>query len=129
MLDKKSKIWYNFIVKKGGCMMVIKITSKSIKLGQFLKFSGVVLSGGEVKEFLLKNDVFVNGKLEKQRGKQLFIDLLRYIPPHIRQMQELSSSIVRKPPSRGATAAWHTPDLDTFRSQAASMECAIPFRV
>ncbi len=72
MLDKKSKIWYNFIVKKGGCMMVVKITSKSIKLGQFLKFSGVVLSGGEVKEFLQKNDVFVNGKLEKQRGKQLF---------------------------------------------------------
>lgn len=53
-------------------MKVVKIVSNSIKLGQFLKFSGVVLSGGMVKEFLEENDVFVNGITEKSRGKQLF---------------------------------------------------------
>lgn len=53
-------------------MKVVKIVSNSIKLGQFLKFSGVVLSGGMVKEFLQENNVFVNGFIEKSRGKQLF---------------------------------------------------------
>lgn len=53
-------------------MKIVKIVSNSIKLGQFLKFSGVVLSGGMVKEFLEENDVFVNGIIEKSRGKQLF---------------------------------------------------------
>lgn len=53
-------------------MKVIKIVSNSIKLGQFLKFSGVVLSGGMVKNFLEKNTVFVNDYPTKSRGKQLF---------------------------------------------------------
>lgn len=53
-------------------MKVIKIQTNSIKLGQFLKLSGIVFSGGETKKFILENDVFVNGKLEKSRGKQLF---------------------------------------------------------
>lgn len=53
-------------------MKVIKILTNSIKLGQFLKFSGVVLSGGMVKEFLEENDVFVNNLPVKNRGKQLF---------------------------------------------------------
>lgn len=53
-------------------MKVVKIVSNSIKLGQFLKFSGVVLSGGMVKEFLEGNNVLVNGFIEKSRGKQLF---------------------------------------------------------
>lgn len=53
-------------------MKVIKIQTNSIKLGQFLKLSGVVFSGGETKKFILENDVFVNEKIEKSRGKQLF---------------------------------------------------------
>lgn len=53
-------------------MKVIKIQTNSIKLGQFLKLSGIVFSGGETKKFILENDVFVNEKIEKSRGKQLF---------------------------------------------------------
>ncbi len=55
-------------------MKVDEITIKSefIKLGQFLKFTGIISSGYEAKTFLLDNDVFVNEKLERRRGKKLF---------------------------------------------------------
>lgn len=53
-------------------MKVIKIQTNSIKLGQFLKLSSIVFSGGETKKFILENGVFVNEKIEKSRGKQLF---------------------------------------------------------
>lgn len=53
-------------------MKIIKIQTNSIKLGQFLKLSGIVFSGGEAKKIILENDVFVNEKIEKSRGKQLF---------------------------------------------------------
>lgn len=59
-------------MKKGEIMKEIKINTKSIKLGQFLKFSGVISTGGEVKYFLENNDVFVNKKPVNSRGKQLF---------------------------------------------------------
>ena len=52
--------------------MVIKISTEYIKLGQFLKFSGLIYSGGEVKIYLEENDVFVNEIPEKRRGKKLF---------------------------------------------------------
>ena len=52
--------------------MVIKISTEYIKLGQFLKFSGLIYSGGEVKIYLEENDVFVNEISEKRRGKKLF---------------------------------------------------------
>lgn len=53
-------------------MVEIKIHSEPITLGQFLKFSGLIYSGGEVKIYLEENDVFVNGISEKRRGKKLF---------------------------------------------------------
>lgn len=53
-------------------MKVVKIKTESIKLGQFLKVIGVVMTGGEVKFFLLKNDVKVNKNDSKSRGKCLF---------------------------------------------------------
>ncbi len=53
-------------------MREIKIQTESIKLGQFLKFIGVVSMGAEVKDFLEKNAVKVNLEPEKQRGKKLF---------------------------------------------------------
>ena len=43
-----------------------------ITLGQFLKFSGLIYSGGEVKIYLEENTVFVNEIEEKRRGKKLF---------------------------------------------------------
>ncbi len=53
-------------------MVEIKIHSEPITLGQFLKFCGLIYSGGEVKMYLEENDIFVNEILEKRRGKKLF---------------------------------------------------------
>ena len=53
-------------------MVEIKIHSEPITLGQFLKFSGLIYSGGKVKIYLEENDVFVNEISEKRRGKKLF---------------------------------------------------------
>ena len=53
-------------------MTVVKITTNSIKLGQFLKFIGEVSMGGEVKDFIENSSIKVNQNEEKQRGKRLF---------------------------------------------------------
>ena len=53
-------------------MKTIFIKEKSILLGQFLKFSGIIGNGGEAKFFLAENEVFLNGELENRRGKKLF---------------------------------------------------------
>ena len=53
-------------------MVEIKIYSEPITLGQFVKFLGLIYSGGEVKIILEENDVFVNNVPEKRRGKKLF---------------------------------------------------------
>lgn len=53
-------------------MVEIKIYSEPITLGQFVKFLGLIYSGGGVKIFLEENDIFVNDVPEKRRGKKLF---------------------------------------------------------
>lgn len=53
-------------------MKEIKIHTDYITLGQFLKFIGVVSTGGEIKAFLVENVVFVNENMENRRGKKLF---------------------------------------------------------
>ena len=52
--------------------MVIKIQTKYIKLGQFLKFSGIITNGGEAKNLLEEGLILVNNKVELARGKKLF---------------------------------------------------------
>lgn len=49
----------------------IQIHSEYITLQQFLKFTGIISNGGEVKFFLQENEVAVNGEIEKRRGKKL----------------------------------------------------------
>ena len=46
-------------------MVEIKIYAEPLTLGQFLKFVGIIYSGGEVKNFLETNSVFVN-KMKEQ---------------------------------------------------------------
>ncbi len=53
-------------------MIDVKIQTEYITLGQFLKFSNIVGSGGEVKFFLQENDIFLNGEKENRRGKKLY---------------------------------------------------------
>ena len=42
-----------------------------ITLGQALKFFDIIQTGGEEKTFLSDNDVYVNGEIEKRRGRKL----------------------------------------------------------
>lgn len=53
-------------------MKNIEIKDEYITLGQFLKIADLVSTGGEVKEFLLKNEVFVNDLKENRRGRKLY---------------------------------------------------------
>lgn len=42
-----------------------------IRLGQFLKFANLVQDGFEAKIRIQHGEIFLNGKVETQRGKQL----------------------------------------------------------
>lgn len=52
-------------------MEIIKIRKGIIKLDQFLKWAGIIQTGGEAKELILSAVVKVNGEKEKKRGRQL----------------------------------------------------------
>ncbi|ACK71929.1 RNA-binding S4 domain-containing protein [Gloeothece citriformis PCC 7424] len=43
----------------------------TIKLGQFLKWQGLVQTGGEAKIRIQGGEVLVNGTLETRRGRKL----------------------------------------------------------
>ncbi|HWD62849.1 MAG TPA: RNA-binding S4 domain-containing protein [Humibacter sp.] len=49
----------------------ISIGGEAIRLGQFLKFAGLLDSGGNVKEAIIEGHVFVNGEVDLRRGRQL----------------------------------------------------------
>lgn len=50
----------------------IKIHDTYITLGQFLKLSSIISSGGMAKPFLQQTEVFVNDEPENRRGKKLY---------------------------------------------------------
>ncbi|MCS3844439.1 RNA-binding S4 domain-containing protein [Microbacterium sp. AK031] len=49
----------------------VPIGGDVIRLGQFLKFSGLLDSGGNAKEVIIDGFVSVNGEEERRRGRQL----------------------------------------------------------
>jgi len=49
----------------------ISIGGEMIRLGQFLKYSGLLDSGGDAKEVIIDGFVSVNGEVERRRGRQL----------------------------------------------------------
>ncbi|MDD4657512.1 MAG: S4 domain-containing protein YaaA [Eubacteriales bacterium] len=51
--------------------MQIKIHTEYITLGQFLKFAGLIDTGGQAKDFLAANLISVNGEATAQRGKKI----------------------------------------------------------
>ena len=53
-------------------MQQVKIKSEYITLGQFLKLTNCISSGGEVKFFLQEAAVLVNDQSEQRRGKKLY---------------------------------------------------------
>lgn len=50
---------------------IVKISTEYITLGQFLKFADVITNGGEAKQFIMTNKIFVNNELTAQRGRKL----------------------------------------------------------
>ncbi|WP_173918073.1 S4 domain-containing protein YaaA [Halobacillus sp. Marseille-Q1614] len=58
----------------------IEINTEYIPLGQFLKLSNIVESGGMVKIFLAEFDVYVNGEREQRRGRKLYLGDVVEIP-------------------------------------------------
>ena len=52
-------------------MIDIKISTEFIKLDAFMKFSGMVYTGGDAKGFVQDGSVKVNGEVCKMRGKKL----------------------------------------------------------
>ncbi|KQZ85340.1 RNA-binding protein [Microbacterium sp. Root166] len=51
----------------------VSIGSDGIRLGQFMKFAGLLDSGGDVKEAIIDGYVTVNGEVDRRRGRQLQI--------------------------------------------------------
>jgi ribosome-associated protein len=49
----------------------VPIRGDTIRLGQLLKLADVVDSGGEARDYLELEEVFVNGERERRRGRQL----------------------------------------------------------
>ncbi len=49
----------------------VSIGGDMIRLGQFLKYSGLLDSGGDAKEVVIDGFVTVNGEVDRRRGRQL----------------------------------------------------------
>ncbi|RFA10272.1 RNA-binding protein [Subtercola boreus] len=49
----------------------VPIGGEVIRLGQFLKFAGLLDSGGHVKDAIANGEVTVNGEVDLRRGRQL----------------------------------------------------------
>ncbi|GAA4724522.1 S4 domain-containing protein YaaA [Brevibacillus fulvus] len=53
-------------------MQEVGINTDFIALGQFLKLSGVIDTGGMAKAFLAEVPIKVNGEREDRRGRKLY---------------------------------------------------------
>lgn len=53
-------------------MKEVFINTDFITLGQFLKLTNLVQSGGHVKIFINDNEVLVNNEREARRGRKLY---------------------------------------------------------
>ena len=49
----------------------VSIGGEGIRLGQFVKFAGLLDSGGDVKEAIIDGFMTVNGEVDRRRGRQL----------------------------------------------------------
>lgn len=49
----------------------VETSDGTIRLGQFLKLSGLAESGAQARELIVGGDVTVDGEVETQRGRQL----------------------------------------------------------
>lgn len=49
----------------------VPISGDAVRLGQFVKFAGLLDTGGDVKEAIIDGYVTVNGEVDRRRGRQL----------------------------------------------------------
>ena len=59
-------------VKKKENSIPVVIHTEFIKLQDAMKFANIVYSGGEAKQLILEEQVFVNGEVCTMRGKKLY---------------------------------------------------------
>ena len=52
-------------------MEIVKISTESITLGQFLKYAGIAGTGGEGKEMIQQGLILVNGETVRARSRSL----------------------------------------------------------
>ncbi len=50
----------------------VGIRTETIELAAFLKWAGVVATGGQAKQLIEDGQVRVNGTVERRRGRRLF---------------------------------------------------------
>jgi len=55
-------------------MEKIGIQTNSIQLNQFLKWAGIVDTGGQTKEFFQRQMIYVNGSVATEKRKKLLLD-------------------------------------------------------
>ena len=60
----------------------VSIGSDGIRLGQFMKFAGLLDSGGDVNEAIIDGFVTVNGEVDRRRGRQLVVGDVVAFPEH-----------------------------------------------
>ena len=66
-------------------MEIIKIRDEYIKLGQALKFAGLVQSGVDAKVEIQEGFVKVNGEVELRRGKKIYVgDVIEFDGQQVR---------------------------------------------
>ena len=53
-------------------MKEISIDTEFVTLGQLLKLTDAISSGGQAKWFLAENDVYVNGEVDNRRGRKIY---------------------------------------------------------
>lgn len=73
MLVKKVGLCYNLGAKRG-LFMVFDLKGEYITLQQLLKACDVIDSGGQIKAFLMNEEILVNGQRETRRGRKLYRD-------------------------------------------------------
>ncbi len=54
-------------------MNEVKIKDSYIKLNQFLKFTGLISTGGEVKYFIEDNNITLNGEEVFELRKKIYV--------------------------------------------------------
>jgi ribosome-associated protein len=55
-------------------MKKIAIQTDTIQLDQFLKWAGIVDTGGQTKDFLQNQTIYINGAVVKEKRKKLLPD-------------------------------------------------------